>query len=130
MHRILGWAKYDYSKWGYWDATWHRFEQATYSGSGGSHGHVALGFRKVGKYSILSAEDRFKETFGEGEKYKGKSVAFFANKHNLGDSAVNHKQLVKDKSVLRENCDIFRRQIISSSPEDFTVVLSLSLIHI
>ena len=64
------------------------------------------------------------KSFGDGNSFKGKSVAFFINKHNYGSAASNYRTQIKNKSVLKQNCLIERRQIISSDPDEFSVTLA------
>lgn len=91
------------------------------SGKGGS-GRVIVRFI-TNNYTDKSSKEQFIRSFGEGESFKGKSVAFFINKHNYGAEALNYKSEIKNKSVLKKNCSIERRQIISSDPETFEVTL-------
>ena len=93
------------------------------SGAGGS-GMVAIRFYRENDYVGLSAREQFVKTFGEGDSLKGKSVAFFINKHNYGLSAKSFKEEIKKKSVLKENCVVERRQIIKSDPDTMLVTLS------
>lgn len=101
-------------------------------GSGGA-AHSGVGAGGSGKVTIiyniegltsLSAEEQFIDMFGDGESHKGKSVAFFINKHSHQNNASNFIQDIKNKSVLRENISIERRQIISSNSKTRQVTLS------
>lgn len=97
---------------------------AAHSGVGaGGSGKVTIIYNTEGLTS-LSAEEQFIDMFGDGKSYQGKSVAFFINKHSYENNADNFIQDIKNKSVLRENISIERRQIIRSDPKARTVTLS------
>lgn len=93
------------------------------SGRGGS-GMVAVRYIVEGYNVGLSTREQFVKSFGDGNSFKGKSVAFFINKHNYGSAASNYRTQIKNKSVLKQNCLIERRQIISSDPDEFSVTLA------
>jgi predicted phage tail protein len=93
------------------------------SGAGGS-GMVAIRYILKGQSVGLSTREQFVRSFGDGDSFKGKSVAFFINKHNYGSAASNYRTQIKNKSVLKQNCLIERRQIISSDADEFTVTLA------
>lgn len=98
-------------------------QKISQSGTGGS-GMVAIRYIVEGISIGLSTQEQFVKSFGSGDSFKGKSVAFFINKHNYGSAASNYKTQIKNKSVLKQNCLIERRQIISSDPDEFTVTLA------
>lgn len=91
-------------------------------GTGGS-GKVTIIYNIEGLTS-LSAEEQFIDMFGDGESHQGKSVAFFINKHSYENNADNFIQDIKNKSVLKENISIERRQIIRSNSKTRQVTLS------
>ncbi len=92
------------------------------SAKGGS-GKVVVEYISEGGYTGLSSRQQFIKSFGDGDLFKGKSVAFFINKHNYGSSALEYKQQIKNKSILKQNCSIERRQIVSSDADNFTIDL-------
>jgi len=102
---------------------WRGRQHYSQSGAGGS-GMVSVRYVNTKKYSDLSSKQKFIKSFGDGESFKGKSVAFLINKHNYGSDALNYKQQIKNKSVLNQNCVIERRQIVNSNPDEFTVTLA------
>lgn len=93
------------------------------SAKGGSGKVVIEYITKGGSYTGLSSRQQFVKSFGDGDLFKGKSVAFFINKHNYGSSALGYKQQIKNKSVLKQNCSIERRQIVNSDADNFTIDL-------
>lgn len=95
-----------------------------YSVSGkGGRGRVIVRYI-TSEITSLSAREQFINSFGQGDSFKGKSVAFFIHKHNHGVEALNYKAEIKEKSVLKQSCIIERRQIIESDPDALTVTLS------